>query len=346
VKSIAAILVEQNKPLEIDEVIIPKLLYGQVLVKIFYSGICRTQFNEIKGYKGKDPYLPHTLGHEASGEVLEIGTGVTKVKVSDHVVVTWIKGAGINAGGAVYTCGNKKINSGPVSTFLQYAVISENCLVPISKDMPLKQAALLGCSFATGAGIIFNEMKSFPKSSLAIFGLGGIGFSALLAAKIRKMKPIIVVDINEKKLKEAISFGADFSFNANDPACFEKILNYTNNMGLDFSLEATGNKKAMELSFLVTKKRGGLCILAGNLPEKEKIEINPFHLIEGRNIRGTWGGGTEIDKHIPIYIEHYLKGNLNLNSIIINTIDLKNINDLFFSGCDFSCKGRGMISFV
>ncbi len=158
-KTKAAVLVNLPSLLEIWEFDSSSLKAGQVLVEMAYSGICHSQLNEIIGLKGEDHFLPHTLGHEGSGVVSEIGRGVSKVKPGDHVVLSWIKGEGQNAPGCQYQSACGEVNSGAISTFLTHAVISENRLVAIPKQMPLREAALLGCAIPTGAGVVRNEMK-------------------------------------------------------------------------------------------------------------------------------------------------------------------------------------------
>ena len=208
VKTQAAVLIQLCAPLEIWELEIPHLKEGQVLVKMAYSGLCHSQLNEIKGLKGEDKFLPHTLGHEGSGYVEAIGPKVTKVRPSDPVVVSWLKGSGADIPSTQY--GSKKgvVNSGAISTFLSYAVISENRLVPLPKQMPLKEAALLGCAIPTGAGVVKNEMAIPAGNSFALFGAGGVGLSALLAAKQAKAFPIIAIDVIEAKLQTARLLGA------------------------------------------------------------------------------------------------------------------------------------------
>ena len=125
-KTPAAILVQTKKPLEIDEIEIPRLREGQVLVKISHSGICGTQLNEIDGKKGEDKWLPHCIGHEAIGSVVECGPSVGRVKTDDEVVLSWLKAEGVDAGGCQYGWHGKQVNAGPVTTFQHYAVVSEN----------------------------------------------------------------------------------------------------------------------------------------------------------------------------------------------------------------------------
>ena len=138
---------------------IPKLLRGQILVELKYSGVCRSQLMEVRGLRGKDKYLPHLLGHEGCGKVIHIGSGVKKVKIGDWVILGWIKCKGIESRGAIYKIGNTEINSGPVTTFSSHSIVSENRVVPLPKNIPTDVAVLFGCALPTGAGIIFNEVK-------------------------------------------------------------------------------------------------------------------------------------------------------------------------------------------
>lgn len=326
-KSLAAVLEQINQPLKILELDVPSLAPGQVLVKIAYSGICQSQLNELKGKKGEDKFLPHTMGHEASGIVMAVGANVTKVKPGDHVVASWIKGKGLNAAGTQYLFGNQKINSGAISTFMSHAVISENRLIPIDKELPLKLAALLGCALPTGIGLIFNTLKLRPGSTLAIFGLGGIGLSALIGAKLMYASKIIAIDIVDDKLDLAKKLGATHVINALKENACEKILEYTANSGVDYSIEAAGNKKAMEQAFKVVKNGTGLCAIAGNIKHDQTIEINPFDLILGKKIIGSWGGESQIDEDVFLYSKLFKEAKINVDALISHEFSLDKIND-------------------
>lgn len=326
-KTRAAVLVECGKPLELMELEIPKLLDGQVLVKISYSGICRTQLNEINGHKGPDPYLPHTLGHEGSGIVHEVGPGVTKVKVGDPVILTWIRGEGKGPRGTVYTAGATKVNSGAISTFMEYSVIAENRLIPISKDTPLKEASLFGCAIPTGAGIVYNELNLRESSSIAIFGLGGIGLSSLIAAVSKKPKAIIAIDSEPKKLEMAKELGATHTI-LFDENLMNNLQSITDGTGVDFAIEAVGKKGVMETAFQSIKDKSGLCVLAGNVPKDTKIECDPFDFIKGKRLIGTWGGKVVPDRDIPLFLNAFLKNAKPLQKLISHEAPLEEINSL------------------
>lgn len=323
-KTKAAILYETNKPLVIEEIEIPELKEGQVLVKILYTGICRSQLNEIKGLKGEDKFLPHLLGHEGSGIIEKIGLGVTKVEKGDYVVLSWIKGKGLDNPSCQYSKNNETINSGAISTFSNYAVISENRLFKIPKAVPPEIAALLGCAIPTGAGIIKNEIKTSSNKTLAIFGVGGIGSSALLYANSLDFSKIIAVDIKEDKLDFAQKIGATNTINAPKEDVISIIKELTNG-GVDFAIESTGVKSAMEMAF-ESINNNGKTIIVGNLKLGEKINIDPFELIKGKKIIGTWGGATNSEEDIPFYAKQYLEGKLELDKLISKVYSLDEIN--------------------
>ncbi len=326
-KTKAAVLYEINEPLQIEELTIPDLQFGQVLVKIAYSGVCRSQLNEIQGLKGHDNYLPHTLGHEGSGIVKAIGPGVSKVKPGDHVVLTWIKGRGTDVPSTLYKKADGSIvNSGAICTFMIKAIISENRLVKISPEMPLREAALLGCAIPTGAGIVLNTLKVQPGNSVAIFGVGGIGLSAVLAAGLMNATPAIAVDVFDYKLKLARDVGATHLINASQEDPLATILQITGGRGVDYAIEAAGQRATMESAFQTVRDNGGLCVLAGNLSQGEKISLDPFDLIKGKQIIGTWGGETDPDRDIPKYIRLYQTGKLKLDELITDTFTLDEIN--------------------
>jgi S-(hydroxymethyl)glutathione dehydrogenase/alcohol dehydrogenase len=324
----AAILRKTSEPLEIRELLCSDLKPGQVLVKVAYSGICHSQLNEISGLRGEDKFCPHTLGHEGSGIVEKVGEGVKKVKAGDHVVLTWIKGSGMDVPSCRYIDDHGGVvNSGAISTFLTEAVISENRLVKIHNNMPLKEAALLGCAIPTGAGIIMKTVrKTDAVGSIAVFGLGGIGLSVLLMAEMMSIPQIIGIDISDYKLEKARQIGATNLINVKEENVLASIMKITSGKGVDYAVECSGNKTAMEIAFQAVRDKGGLCVIAGNLPQGEKISINPFDLIKGKRLMGTWGGETNPDEDIPLYVDLYLSGKLKIDKLISNMYSLQEIN--------------------
>lgn len=324
-KTLAAVLTELNKPLELMELEVPKLEEGQVLVEVKYTGICRTQVNEIKGYKGEDRFLPHTLGHEGSGVVASVGKGVTKVKKGDPVVLTWIKGDGLEYFGTQYDVGGQKVNSGPISTFLKHAVVSENRVIPICKEIPLREAALFGCAIPTGAGIVYNELALRAGTTVAIFGLGGIGLSSLLAARMKGAKRIIAVDREQEKLELAKELGATDTLLFDTNGFVDVIHEMTGGLGVDYSIEAAGNKGVMETAFQVVRPQGK-CVLAGNVPHGTRISCDPFDFIKGKQLIGTWGGKVKPDRDIPLFLSEFMKDQRGFDKLISHEMPLEKIN--------------------
>ena len=297
---------------------------------VAYSGLCRTQLNEIHGSKGRDRYLPHTLGHEGAGVVREVGPRVGKVSVGDHVVLTWIKGKGAEAPSTLYERRDgTRVNSGAVSTLMTLTVTSENRLVKIPAAMPLREASLLGCAIPTGAGIVRNTVKMVPGCSIAIFGIGGIGLSALLMAKAAQARTIIAVDVYGRKLDQARALGATHTIHVGQQDVLSAIRSLTNDRGVDYAIESAGTRQSMETAFQAVRDHGGLCILAGNLPAGRQISLNPFDLIKGKRIAGTWGGETQPDVEIPGYVDMYLSGNFDVGALITHEYSLQEVNHAF-----------------
>lgn len=322
----AAVLVAQGKPLELMTLTLPSLKPGQALVEIAWSGVCHTQLNEVRGKRGPDRFLPHTLGHEAAGQVLAVADGVAKVKPGDRVVLSWIKGSGAEVGGTVYAGPDGNVNSGAISTFMTHTITCENRLTPIPAAMPLREAALLGCAVPTGGGVIRNTARVKRGMSVAVFGAGGIGSSAILVGALVGADPLIAVDVVPDKLKQARRLGATHVIDsrAGDPV--EQIRALTKGNGVDVSVEAVGRPEVMEAAFAAVRNGGGLCVLAGNVAAGERIRIDPFDLIQGKNIRGTWGGETNPDADIPYYAEAFAKGLLRLNDLSTQDYALSAIN--------------------
>jgi len=322
----AAVLQKINTPLEIHDISSKPLEYGQVLVKIFYSGVCRSQLMEIKGKRGEDKWLPHLLGHEASGEVIEIGEGVKKVKKGDKVILGWIVGKGVAAKGAIYKHNDKIINSGLVTTFSNYSIISENRLTIMPLGLPMDIAVLFGCALLTGAGMVFNELKPNPEMNVVVIGLGGIGLSALMALSYLKCKNIIAIDISNEKLKMAKEFGATHIINSMVQNPKQELLDILGDYA-DACIESGGKVETIELGFSIIKNKIGKLYFASHPPEGENISIAPHELIAGRQIFGSWGGACNPDVDIPKLAEIYIKGKMPLEKMISKRYKLEEIND-------------------
>ncbi|OUR60355.1 acetoin dehydrogenase [Colwellia sp. 39_35_sub15_T18] len=322
----AAVLFETSKPLQILEGIeIPKLQYGQVLVRIIYSGVCHSQLMEVQGGRGEDKYLPHLLGHEGVGIVEATGEGISKVNVGDTVVLGWIKGQGLDAPGGTYQYQGQKINSGGVTTFSELSVVAENRLVKLPQGMPLKVAVLLGCALPTGAGLVLNELRPEWNCTMAVFGLGGIGLSALIATQLFSPSLLIAVDVEDEKLALAKELGATHVFNSNKCNVVEEIAKITQG-GVDYSIEAGGVTKTIEQAFASVKDGGGQCIFASHPADGETIKLEPHAFHRGKSIRGSWGGGAQPDRDIPKLVELYQEKQLPFERLLSQEYSLDNIN--------------------
>lgn len=321
-KTSAAILVETDRVV-IDDLQIPLLRAGQVLVEIKYSGVCHTQLLEVRGHRGEDPYLPHCLGHEGSGVVVEIGDKVEKVKIGDHVILSWIKGSGANVAGSTYDWKGQNVNAGAITTFSQYSVISENRLTPIPKEISFKDAALLGCAIPTGLGVVFNTAKPRPKESLAVFGCGGIGLCAIQGAVIAGCYPIIAIDLNPSKLEAAKAMGASHVINAQEEDPIEVMKQWGE---LDYAIEASGSPIAMNQALKAVRSQGGTAIIVGNAKHGQQISIDPKELNQGKKILGTWGGDNDPDIHFPHYCNLICEGRLKPALLTSDTYSLSQID--------------------
>jgi len=322
----AAVLTELNRPLAIETVQAPPLAAGQVLVKLAYSGVCHSQLMEARGGRGPDRYLPHMLGHEGSGVVVETGDGVTKVRKGDRVILGWIKGQGADAQGIRYQSGDRVINAGAVTTFNEYAVVAENRVTSLPAGLPMDVAVLFGCALPVGAGIVINIAKPAAGSTLAVFGLGGIGLSALMACKLFDCKQVIAVDVEPAKLEMARQFGATTTINSAEQDAVAAIRQLTGGLGVDYAIESAGLTAVIEQAFDATRRFGGLCVFASHPKSGEKIALDPFELICGKRILGTWGGDSKPERDIALLAGLYRDGKLPLDAMFTRRYALDEIN--------------------
>lgn len=323
----AAVLRETGQPLELLQLETPALKEGQVLVEVAYSGVCHTQLLECDGARGEDRFLPHCLGHEGSGKVLEVGPGVTKCATGDHVVMSWIAGSGINAGGTTYNEVNngRTVNAGPVTTFSTHAVVSENRLTKIPPGFPLDQAAFLGCAVPTGLGSVIHTAKVQEGASCVIWGLGGVGLSALMGAVLVKADPIVAVDLSDERLAAAQKMGATICLKA-DEVDVEQELKKRFPVGVDFSFEATGNAQVMAEAIGSTRPQGGTTVIIGNAPHGARIKLDPFQFNLGKRVFGSWGGDAQPERDIPFFCRLANQGQLDLAPLRSSSYRLEEIN--------------------
>lgn len=324
----AAVLEGIGKPLLIENLVIPKIQRKQCLVKIMYSSVCKSQVMEINGGRGKDKYLPHLLGHEASGIIITKHHSVKNFSVGDKVILSWIKNKKLKTQNIIYSNSKgKKINSGPVTTFGNYSVVYENCIYKKPKFLDFKTSALLGCAIPTGYGLVENEIKSLKNKTVVVIGAGGIGLSALLALTNHNPKKIYVVDKNKKNL-ERIKFinHKKILFKTRNKT-LEAILNLESK-GVDYCFESAGLTETIEMGFDLIKKGGGKLIFASHPSDGKKIKLPPHDLISGKKIKGSWAGGYGQKKSL-LKIAPKIKNKIKiLNTVFNKQYDLRDINKL------------------
>ena len=320
-----AVLRKIKKPLKIEELKTPNISDDQLLIKIEYTYICGSQINEIDGKKGKDKYLPHVLGHEASGKIVSVGKKVKKFKPKDKVFLSWIKKDNFETKNLPYKDKNNKIvNSGQISTFSKYTIIGQNRVYKIPYGIPMDIAALLGCAIPTGFGIVFKFLKKLNKESfIGIYGCGGVGVMCLIALKTLGFKNIYVVDKNLRNLEHAKKFDCDEVYYVKD---INKLkIDNKKALKTKVNIEVSGNQKVMNYA-IKNLPNDGICILAGNTKKGNKIQINPYDLILGKKIFGYSGMDVSLEKNLNLYSKIIKKTNIKKLRSLYKTYSLRQIN--------------------
>ena len=325
----AAILVQSNAPLELAELEMPeRLSFGQVHVRLHYSGICGAQINEIEAAKGPDKFLPHLLGHEGSGIVERIGEGVTRVHPGDHVVLHWRPSGGLQCQPPKYRWGSKTVNAGWVTTFNDEAIVSENRLTVILKDFDLRTAPLFGCAVTTAVGVVNNDAQLKIGQSVVIFGIGGVGLNIAQAARMVSAHPIVGIDLHDSKLDMASRWGLTHTLNSatEGPALAEKIRSIVGKSGADVVIDTTGNTRVIELAYDLTHP-DGRTILVGVPRAGEKASIYTLPLHFKKILKGSHGGSVSPDLEIPRLINLIRADKMTLDGLITHEFPLSQVNE-------------------
>jgi S-(hydroxymethyl)glutathione dehydrogenase/alcohol dehydrogenase len=322
----AAVLEALNAPLVLGDLEVPNLEVGQVLVCIHASGICGAQLGEIAGVKGADKFLPHLMGHEGGGVVVDVGPGVTHVQNGDHVVLHWRKGTGIHSQTPKYKWDGRIVNAGWVTTFNDHAIVSENRVTPIPKDVSFEVAALMGCAITTALGLINNDAKLKIGESIAVLGCGGVGLNVIQAAAMVSADPIIAIDIKPEKLRVASTFGATHTIDSGNTDVRHEIRKIVGAKGVDVFVDTTGIVRLIEMAYELTAAIVGRTILVGVPRHDEDITIHSLPLHFGKILTGCEGGGTYPTTDIPRYLNLYHRGKLEVDRFITHRFTLPEIN--------------------
>ncbi|WP_417823356.1 S-(hydroxymethyl)glutathione dehydrogenase/class III alcohol dehydrogenase [Thalassospira lucentensis] len=363
----AAIAWEAGKPLSIEEVQVAPPKAGEVRIKIVATGVCHTDAFTLSG---DDPegIFPAILGHEGGGIVESIGEGVTSVAVGDHVIPLYTPECGeckFCKSGKTNLCQKIRATQGkglmpdgttrfsqngkPIfhymgcSTFSEYSVLPEISLAKINKTAPLEEVCLLGCGVTTGMGATTNAAKVQKGDSVAVFGLGGIGLSAIIGAQMAGAGRIVAIDINESKFELAKQLGATDCINPQkfDKPIQEVIVEMTDG-GVEWSFECIGNVNVMRSALECCHKGWGESVIIGVAGAGQEISTRPFQLVTGRVWRGTAFGGVKGRSQLPDYVERYLAGEFKLSDFITHTMKLENINEAF----DLMHEGKSIRSVI
>lgn len=339
----AAILVEQRQPLVVTTIELPEQLdVGQVLVKVHFTGICGSQLGEIDGVKGPDRYLPHLLGHEASGTVIAVGAGVKQVKPDDLVVLHWRKGLGIEANPPKYSWDGRTVNAGWITTFNEYAIVSENRCTPIPPDSDRQVAALFGCAVTTGFGVVENNAQLKIGESVVVFGAGGIGLNIVQAAALVSAYPIIAVDLFDNRLELAAQMGATHLINGKQDDARSRITEIVGNQGVDAFIDNTGQPRIIEMGYELTKPQGRV-VLVGVPRKGNDINIYSLPLHFGKVLSGSHGGDGLPQLDIPRYHNLFRLNRLKLRELITDHFSLDEINGAIENMRKGFIRGRCMI---
>ena len=308
-----------NKKLNIVELATKYPEKDQILVKLKYSGICKSQIMEIDGKRNNKKWLPHMLGHEGSGVIIQIGKNINDFKIGDKVFLSWIKNNKKDCSAIKYIKNNQVINAGKVTTFNSFALVSRNRVYHLPKNIDYKTGALLGCAFPTGFGMILKSISKQKKIKLLIIGLGGIGLSSLIAANNLGYKNIHVLEKSKKKIVHVKKYIKN-----------NNIKYYLSNKGItkeyyDNIIETSGNINILSKSLNFIHNKGKI-VFASHPDTKSKIKINPHDLIKGKKIIGSWGGNIKFERDID-QITKIIKKSKFINKLFLNKVySLKQIN--------------------
>lgn len=350
----AAVAWAPNQPLSIETIEVMPPQAGEVLIRLVATSVCHTDAYTLSG---TDPegIFPCILGHEGAGIVEAVGPGVSSVAVGDHVIPLYTAECGdckFCNSGKTNLCQKVRATQGkglmpdettrfykdgkPIyhymgcSTFAEYTVLPEISVAKIDAKAPLEKACLLGCGVTTGIGSVLQVAKAEPGSCIAIFGLGGVGLSAIIGARLAKAERIIAIDINPAKFPLARKLGATDCINPKDyDFPIQNVICDLTDGGVDYSFECIGNVNTMRSALECCHKGWGESIIIGVAGAGEEIATRPFQLVTGRVWRGSAFGGIKGRSQLPDYVKRYMQGEFELDDFITETMPLEKINHAF-----------------
>lgn len=360
----AAILVETNAPLVIQDVQLDPPKAHEVRVRIAAAGVCRSDLHFMKG-EATIP-TPAVLGHEGSAVVTEIGEGVTRVVPGDHVILAFAPFCGhckscltgrsnicdthmatgpnmFDGTRRLHANGQDLAHMGKVACFAEEAVVPETGCIKIDPEFPLPQAALIGCSVTTGVGSVLYNAQITPGSTVAVIGCGGVGLNVLQGARLAGAGKIIAVDINDAALEFATKFGATETVNARDTDALKSIRGLSEG-GVDYAFEAFGSSETISLTFDAVNK-GGTAIIVGLAAIDDFPSIDPVALVrQEKTLKGSYYGTARPAIDFHKMVDLYKRGQIDVDGLITRHYTLDQINEAYVE-LDKGVIGRGVITF-
>ncbi len=362
----AAVCFDTKAPVRIEDVDLDPPRANEVQVRIVAAGVCHSDYSVATGVMPTK--LPCVLGHEGAGIVEEVGPGVDHVAPGDPVVLSWVAQCGecfyclvgqpnlCTLGGAinlkfrmpdgstrVHHQGTELQSFSALGAMAERVVAPARSVVKLPADAPLEKAALIGCAVLTGVGAVTRTARVTPGSSVAVFGVGGVGLNVLQGAVLADAGPIIAVDLSQAKLEFARAFGATHTVDASQVDAAKAIRELTGGRGADFAFEAIGRKKTIEQAYAATRK-GGTCVVIGIGSKDENVDVNVYFLpVLEKRLVGCWYGGADVRQDLPRLLELYREGRLKLDELVTRTYRLDEVNEAFADMA--GSLGRGLITF-
>jgi len=366
-KARAAVAWAEKRPLEIEEIDIEGPKEGEVLLKVIATGVCHTDAFTLSG-EDPEAAFPSVLGHEGGCEVVECGPGVKELSVGDHVIPLYIPECGRceychstktnlcqSIASTVWTGympdGTRRFSKNGCaiyhymgcSTFAEYTVVPEIALAKINKAAPLDKVCLLGCGITTGIGAVLNTAKVEAGSSVAVFGLGGIGLSVIQGAVMAKAERIIAIDLNSSKFAMAKALGATDCINPKEiNGSLVEFITDMSNGGVDYSFECIGNVEVMREALECCHMGWGVSTIIGVAGAGQEIHTRPFQLVTGRTWKGSAFGGVKGRSELPAYVDQYMQGKIIIDDLVTHTMPLEEINKAF----EFMHAGKSIRSVI